>query len=80
MWEFRTFGTLPLLGGLWDQPAGLLARMSYADRVYQTFDTHNRAGDRKKWDERNPGALKFKLAVEKLRADASQSKAEQSEL
>ncbi|MEP7357860.1 MAG: hypothetical protein ABI847_11505 [Anaerolineales bacterium] len=67
MWEFRTFGTLPEPGGLWDQPAGLLAKMRYAERVYNVFDTHNRAPDRKTWDGRNPGALKFKLAIEKMR-------------
>lgn len=66
-WTAHEYGALPEPGGLWDQPAGLISTMRYLERVYDIFSSHNRASDRKRWDAANPGWLKVKLEIEKMR-------------
>lgn len=68
MWNFRTFGALPELGGLLDQPAGLLARMRHAERIYQIYDSFRKANNWTKWKAKNPEAWDLKVEIDKLRA------------
>lgn len=67
MWQFRTFATLPRAGGLSDQPAGKLARMRHAEQVYRVYAGYNRAPNLTRWSRENPGALKLKLNIDKMR-------------
>ena len=69
MWDFRAFGALPEPGGLFDQPAGLLARMRHAEQVWRVYDGFHSASSWKRWQTANPGAWALKTKIDKLRAD-----------
>lgn len=48
-WQCRDFGALPRAGGVLDQPAGLLARLTAARNVYaawKSYTTEGRAAGR----------------------------------
>jgi len=55
-WQCHRWGSLPEAGGLLDQPAGLLQRMSVAENVYNAFVALGRvpAGTVAKWVDENP--------------------------
>lgn len=63
----RRWNSLPEAGGLNDQPAGLIQRMSVAENVYQAFHGMTNANDLAKWSDANPQMVKLLEAVYRLR-------------
>lgn len=73
--QCERWGALPEAGGLYDQPAGLLDRMSASLNVYQAFDNwkSRKAGHEKDWTDNNPKAWAVIQDVNKLRQDVKKS-------
>lgn len=53
-WQIRAYGSLPHAGGLLDQPAGLMARISTAGNVYTHYTAWYLAPSRNEWIAHNP--------------------------
>jgi hypothetical protein len=61
------WGILPEAGGLFDQPAGLLTRMTLALNVFDACRSAARAPDWSKWAEDNPNAAEIYTWAMRLR-------------
>jgi len=59
------------MGGIYDQPVGLLERMATALNVYRAFDMwgERKPGHEKEWKEQNPKAWETVQEVNKMRSD-----------
>lgn len=68
-WQSKEWGALPETGGLLDQPAGLLKKMSMASRTYDIFKARDKAPDVVGWIEDNPEAYEHYAKVKKLLKD-----------
>jgi hypothetical protein len=68
-WQARGWGTLPESGGLRDQPAGLLDRMTQALGVYDAFMAYKQrdAGDESGFAKKQPKAWQTVLRVREIR-------------
>lgn len=53
--EIRYWNALPRAGGLLDQPAGLLQKLQYADRLYHAWKGWTETQDPENWKKENPG-------------------------
>ena len=52
--QAKAWGTLPEAGGLLDQPAGLIKRMSAVLSAYETITSRRRAKDAIRWIDADP--------------------------
>ena len=68
-WQAQSWQALPEAGGLRDQPAGLLERMSTSLRVYEAMKTYadSPPGYEGEFAKRNPRAWAIVLGVMELR-------------
>jgi len=68
-WQCDRWHVLPHDGGLVDQPAGLLRRMSTLSSVYQTMRSwHERkAGSEAQWKDEHPRGWELMRHIEQLR-------------
>ena len=60
-WQCQRWGVLPEAGGLLDQPAGLIRKMSAAQNVYNAVHAFVNipAGKGAEWARQNPGMWKL---------------------
>jgi hypothetical protein len=65
----RRWNSLPESGGLNDQPAGLMQRLTVAENVYQAFSGMTTANDLAKWSDANPHMVKILESVYNLRKE-----------
>ena len=68
-WQARTWGTLPEPGGLRDQRAGELDRMSAALNTYETIRGFFSSNDWEQWGRTNPGGSAILAYVLRLRRE-----------
>ena len=69
--DVRSWGALPVSGGLLDQPAGLLDKMRYALSVYEaviSYESRNKL-ETVKWKEAHAREWQGVQEVNKLRAE-----------
>jgi hypothetical protein len=66
-WQAQTYNALPRAGGLLDQPAGLLGRMSAAGNVYGAWKGLTMAKNKVEWQESHAQAWEVCACVMKLR-------------
>ncbi len=66
-WQARTWNTLPEPGGLRDQYAGELARMSAAMNTYDAWRRRRHHQNWAKWAKDDPKSWHIILHVQKLR-------------
>jgi len=66
-WRTQTYGALPRAGGLDDQPAGLLDRMSAAANVYRAWRGLVQATSKVDWQAAHPDEWGVCQTVMKLR-------------
>ena len=68
-WQAQTWNTLPEAGGLRDQPAGLIERMSATLRVYDAMKIYadSPPGNEGEFTKQNPRAWEIVLSVMGLR-------------
>jgi hypothetical protein len=68
-WQARGWGALPEAGGLLDQPAGLLDRMSTALSVYDALAAYKKrpAGHELEFSQKNPREWDVVLRIRELR-------------
>lgn len=71
-WQAITYRSLPEPGGLLDQPAGLLKRMTGAYNIWLAHKSYRQRDLRKtkEWIEANPDLYESIQQVRKLRNDA----------
>ena len=69
-WKTQGFGVLPSAGGLEDQPAGLLDRMTVAANVYSAWKGLYASKHKVQWSRANPDGWAVCLRVMELRKDA----------
>ena len=69
-WQARGWGALPEAGGLLDQPAGLLDRMSTCLHVYDAVTAYKKSpgGQEGEFSKKNPAAWQTWLMVQGLRS------------
>jgi hypothetical protein len=65
--QAHRWGVLPEAGGLRDQPAGLLRRMTAAENVYNVYVALEHSDDYAKFINANPGAARMIEMVNGLR-------------
>lgn len=73
-WQATGYHALPEAGGLLDQPAGLLNRMTAAYNAWQAFDRYRRrdVSKHQQWVEANPELWNEILRIRKLRDEHAQ--------
>jgi len=69
-WQARSWGTLPEAGGLRDQRAGELRRLSAALNTYNAVKAFHAAKDAKQWADTRPDQWRIMQYVATLRAKA----------
>jgi hypothetical protein len=67
--QATTYGALPLAGGLFDQPAGLLSRMTQAYNTWLAYHSFHNCdlAHYDKWAKANPDLNRILQRVRKLR-------------
>ena len=68
----QTYGGLPRAGGLDDQPAGLLDRMSASANVYRAWRGLAQASNKVEWQSAHPDEWAVCQTVMKLRREHGQ--------
>ena len=63
----RRWNSLPLSGGLLDQPAGLMRRLAIVENIYNAFRSMKQADDLGEWGDKNPDALGIVDSIYALR-------------
>lgn len=63
------WNTLPEAGGLLDQPAGMMRRMSIVENIYNAFHGLRQAKDYAKFGDDNPQAMRVIENIYKLRKE-----------
>lgn len=66
-WQCKRWNALPEAGGLMDQPAGLMEKLSVLDNVYSTMQAWARAKNQGEWSTRNPEGWGLVVKILKLR-------------
>ena len=70
--DCEKYQALPISGGVWEQPAGLLAKMQKVVnvfRAYSLYQSHgNKPGEIAKWKRENEAVWNIIEWVEELRA------------
>lgn len=72
-WQVQTYHSLPEPGGLLDQPAGLLDRMTAAANVYSIMKSRTQSKDWVKWAENNQDSMKVFEYIDWLRSNRTQN-------
>jgi len=65
-WQCERWGALPEVGGVLDQPAGLLERMSLFLNVYNVHKSYYNATNSVEWTKRNPEAWRLVAKVQRM--------------
>ena len=63
------WNSLPESGGVLDQPAGLLRRMSAVENIYNSFKALEKANDYARFGDENPVAVKIIESIYALRKE-----------
>ncbi len=68
-WQAIGYHALPEPGGILDQPAGLLDRMTHACNAWQAYRSYSQRDPYKteEWIKANPSLHALKLRIDKLR-------------
>ena len=69
-WQCQRYGALPEQGGLYDQPAGELERMTQLYNIYYAHQEQARAHDGARWADDNPGLFRIIAKMYRLRNEA----------
>ena len=67
--QAENWGALPDTGGLLDQPAGLIRRMTVARNVYRAVKSQQEASSLAEWSINNPDHWRIVSNVRKLRKE-----------
>lgn len=70
-WQAISYHALPEAGGLLDQPAGLLSRMTACYNAWQAFRSWQQADPtkRQEWIEANPELHAIKIELDRLQRE-----------
>ncbi len=66
-WQCLRWSSLPFDGGLFDQPAGLIGRMSSLLTVYNAINAASQAKNIAHFANSNPDVMRIVARVEKIR-------------
>ncbi len=77
-WQAVSYHTLPEAGGLLDQPAGLLSRMTSLYNVWTSYRAYDRRNlnKAKEWIDANPDLYETVIRVNRMRASMEKNHAE----
>jgi len=74
-WHVQRWRALPKSGGLDNQPAGLVQRMSVLANVYDAVSLWRRESNWARWSQENPAAWRIVQMVIELRKEAEECQA-----
>ncbi|MBU2249813.1 MAG: hypothetical protein KKD77_23905 [Gammaproteobacteria bacterium] len=74
--QCRRWTSLPEAGGLLDQPAGLMRRMTILENIYNAFRGKEEANNLAEWGEKNPQAVKILDSIYALRKEVRHDEAD----
>jgi hypothetical protein len=72
-WQCERFNSLPEAGGILDQPAGLLQKMSSLANIYDSHKAYYAASNVAKWADANPEAFRVVAMIRRMEQETDGS-------